>query len=90
VAALRFNLFGPICHSRYVRSNQWLSLRSLLEGGNLNVTETVWLWHPSYAPVRKTEGFKSFAREAGFVEYWRAKGWPDVCHPTTGDDFECN
>jgi hypothetical protein len=23
------------------------------------------------------------------VEYWRAKGWPQFCHPTTGDDFVC-
>ena len=50
---------------------------------------TAWLWHPSYAPVRKTERFKAFARDSGLVEYWRAKGWPEWCHPTTGDDFEC-
>jgi hypothetical protein len=29
------------------------------------------------------------ARKAGLVEYWRAKGWPEFCHPTIGDDFEC-
>jgi len=28
--------------------------------------------------------------KAGYVEYWRAKGWPEFCHPTTGDDFACN
>jgi hypothetical protein len=27
---------------------------------------------------------------AGYVDYWRARGWPDLCHPTTGDDFVCN
>ena len=43
----------------------------------------------SYAPVRKTERFKAFVRAAGLVEYWRARGWPDLCRPTTGDDFEC-
>jgi len=63
---------------------------SLLDGGSLAGFETVSLWHPSYAPVRKTERFKSFARKAGYVEYWRAKGWPEFCHPTSGDDFECN
>jgi tetratricopeptide (TPR) repeat protein len=47
------------------------------------------LWHPSYAPVRKTERFKAFVRATGYVEYWRAKGWPEFCHPTTGDDFVC-
>jgi hypothetical protein len=29
-------------------------------------------------------------RKAGIVDYWRAKGWPDLCHPTTGEDFESN
>jgi TolB-like protein/DNA-binding SARP family transcriptional activator/Tfp pilus assembly protein PilF len=47
------------------------------------------LWHPSYAPVRKTERFKAFVRDAGMVEYWRAKGWPEFCRPISGDDFIC-
>jgi len=29
---------------------------------------------------------QDFARNIGFVD---ARGWPDVCHPTTGDDFVC-
>jgi TolB-like protein/DNA-binding SARP family transcriptional activator len=48
------------------------------------------VWHASFAPARKTERFKAFARDAGLVEYWRARGWLRFCHPTTGDDFECN
>jgi hypothetical protein len=48
------------------------------------------VWHSSYKPVRSSERFKLWARKIGLVEYWRAKGWPDLCHPTTGDDFECN
>jgi hypothetical protein len=40
--------------------------------------------------VRNTERFKTFARQSVMVEYWRAKGWPEFCHPTAGDDFECN
>ncbi len=48
------------------------------------------VWHPSYAPLRKTERFKAYVRALGLVEYWRAKGWPQWCHPTTGDDFACN
>jgi hypothetical protein len=47
------------------------------------------LWHPSYAAVRKTERFKALMRKAGLVEYWRAKGWPPQCRPTTADDFVC-
>jgi tetratricopeptide (TPR) repeat protein len=48
------------------------------------------LWGPDYAPVRKTERFKAILRKIGTVEYWRARGWPPFCHPTTGDDFICN
>jgi tetratricopeptide (TPR) repeat protein len=48
------------------------------------------LWHPSYAPARKTERFKAFARATGYVEYWRAKGWPEFCRPIGADDFVCD
>jgi adenylate cyclase len=59
-----------------------------LEAGWTNFTNRL-LSHPSYGPARKTERYKAFARKAGLVEYWRAKGWPEFCHPTTGDDFAC-
>jgi hypothetical protein len=29
-------------------------------------------------------------RKSGFVEYWRAKGWPEFCHPVAADDFVCD
>lgn len=48
------------------------------------------LWHPTYASVRKTERFKAFVRKAGLVEYWRARGWPELCRPAGADDFECS
>jgi tetratricopeptide (TPR) repeat protein len=48
------------------------------------------VWHPAYAAVRKTERFKTIIRKVGNVDYWRAKGWPEQCHPTTGDDFVCD
>ncbi|HMI97720.1 MAG TPA: BTAD domain-containing putative transcriptional regulator [Micropepsaceae bacterium] len=48
------------------------------------------LWHRSYAPVRKTERFKAYIRAAGMIDYWRARGWPDLCHPVGADDFVCN
>ena len=47
------------------------------------------LWYPSYAALRKTERFKTLMRKSGLVEYWRARGWPQFCHPTTSDDFAC-
>ena len=59
-----------------------------LVGGGIRGTAPV--WHADYALVRKTERFKVLMRKAGFVEYWRVRGWPEQCHPTTGDDFECD
>lgn len=47
------------------------------------------VWSPAFLEARKTERFKQLARKAGLVDYWRARGWPDLCHPTTGDDFVC-
>jgi tetratricopeptide (TPR) repeat protein len=32
---------------------------------------------------------KKLLREYGFEAYWRQKGWPALCHPVDGDDFEC-
>jgi tetratricopeptide (TPR) repeat protein len=48
------------------------------------------LWSPSYAPMRKTERFKTYVRKAGMVDYWRARGWPDLCRPMGTDDFVCD
>ena len=48
------------------------------------------LWSPEYAPLRKTERFKALMRNTGLVDYWRAKGWPDLCRPMGADDFVCD
>jgi hypothetical protein len=60
------------------------------EQGSPDAADIAYLWHPSYAPVRKTERFKTVIWQYGLVEYWRAKGWPEFCHPTGADDFVCN
>ena len=52
--------------------------------------ELRYLFNPVYSPARRTERFKTLVRNAGLVQYWRARGWPDMCRPTTGNDFECN
>jgi hypothetical protein len=49
----------------------------------------LYYWHPSNAPMRKTERFKTYLRNVGLVDYWRAKGWPALCHPVGADDFAC-
>jgi len=48
------------------------------------------LWASSYAPVRKTERFKTYVRKAGMLDYWRARGWPDHCRPMDADNFVCD
>jgi hypothetical protein len=48
------------------------------------------LWFPAHAPLRKTERFKAWARNVGLVDYWRARGWPDLCRPMGTDDFVCD
>jgi tetratricopeptide (TPR) repeat protein len=48
------------------------------------------LWEPSLSSLRKTERFKVFARKSGLVDYWKARGWPDLCRPVGADDFACN
>jgi TolB-like protein len=52
--------------------------------------EVALLWHPSFSPVRQTERFKIWARAAGLLEYWRAKGWPETCRPMGTNDFDCS
>jgi TolB-like protein len=60
-----------------------------VRGGYFQPISTTWFWHPSYDAVRKTARFKAFARDAGLVEYWRARGWPAACHPVGANDFTC-
>ena len=48
------------------------------------------VWAPEFSAMRKTGRFKTYVRNAGLVDYWRARGWPDLCRPTTGDDFVCD
>ena len=48
------------------------------------------VWSPIMAPARKTERFKRFVRDAGLVDYWKARGWPELCKPVGADDFACS
>jgi hypothetical protein len=60
-----------------------------VEAGYLVSADTDEIWHRSFAPVRKTERFKAFVRNAGMIDYWRARGWPELCRPVGTDDFIC-
>jgi hypothetical protein len=62
---------------------------AVASGYSLGAT-TLLAWLSPYAEVRKTERFKAFARKAGFVDCWRARGRPDLCRPVGVDDFVCD
>jgi hypothetical protein len=52
-----------------------------------------WFWvtymAPQFSPIRKDPRIKEFLRQAKYVDYWRARGWPDNCRPLGKDDFAC-
>jgi hypothetical protein len=47
------------------------------------------LWQPLMRDVRKLPAFKDLARRSGLLDYWRAYGWSDLCHPIGDEDFAC-
>jgi adenylate cyclase len=44
----------------------------------------------TFIPVRKTERFKTYVRNVGLVDYWKARGWPELCKPVGANNFECS
>jgi TolB-like protein/DNA-binding SARP family transcriptional activator len=49
------------------------------------------LWHRHYASLRQTERYKDFMRKRGVTEYWRERGWPELCRPLDAEkDFTCD
>ena len=65
-------------------------LEDSVAAGYLPPHDMSFVWQPAYAPLRRTERFKAFARSYGLVDYWRAKGWPPECRPRDANDFACN
>jgi TolB-like protein len=61
-----------------------------IRGDYFQPISATWFWHPTYAAVRKSDRFKKVAADFGFVEYWRARGWPAQCRPTGTNDFACD
>jgi TolB-like protein len=56
----------------------------------LNPPAARYLWSSEVAPARRTERFRALVRAAGYVDYWRVRGWPDHCRPMGADDFVCD
>jgi adenylate cyclase len=61
-----------------------------VRGNYFQPISATWFWHPTYEPVRRTERFKAIARDLGFVDYWRARGWPPQCRAMGASDFVCD
>jgi len=47
------------------------------------------LWCPLARPIRQLPSFQAEVTKAGMFEYWKERGWPDLCHPA-GDGFVCD
>src|SRR5262249_38752133 len=60
-----------------------------IAGDYFQPISSTWFWHPTYAPVRKTERFKKVARGLGLVAYWYERGWPAQCRAVGSNDFVC-
>jgi len=61
-----------------------------VRGNYFQPISATWFWHPTYEAVRKTFRFKAVMRDFGFVDYWRARGWPAQCRVAGADDFVCD
>jgi TolB-like protein len=61
-----------------------------VRGNYFQPISATWFWHPTYEAVRRTARFKAVMRDFGFVDYWRARGWPAQCRAEGADDFVCD
>src|SRR5262249_3535786 len=55
-----------------------------------NALYNLWDPQPEMSPMRKTERFKALLRKFGLPNYWRQRGWPDLCRAVGADDFVCD
>jgi TolB-like protein/DNA-binding winged helix-turn-helix (wHTH) protein len=78
----------PLAHWAAYYGDTELALE-ILNGMAQSAVDEVALWRPVLGEVRRLSGFKDLVRREGLVDYWRQYGWPDLCQPTTNDDFEC-
>lgn len=61
-----------------------------VRGNYFQPISATWFWHPTYEAVRKTARFKAVMRDFGFVDYWRARGWPAQCRAAGAAAFVCD
>ncbi len=63
----------------------------LMQGRLVNIVVDLGLslWAPSFKTLRQMPEFKKLLIDIGLVDLWKSRGWPDLCHPLSDGDFEC-
>ncbi|MES2623638.1 MAG: winged helix-turn-helix domain-containing protein [Pseudomonadota bacterium] len=46
------------------------------------------LWLPVFDDARELDSFKLLMQDSGIIDFWKQRGWPEVCQPV-GDSFTC-
>jgi len=78
------NYFGAIPEIVHSLNN------SLANGELVTISNNLaYLWKPGFTGLRQLPEYKQFLTDIGLVGLWKERGWPDLCRPTDGDDFEC-
>lgn len=58
--------------------------------GAFDATPPSWLfWGPEFQRYRQSPQFREFIERSGTLDYWRAKGFPEMCR-AVADSFECD
>ena len=47
-------------------------------------------WWPAMKGFRQSAYFKQWVQDLNLLTFWQQNGWPDLCRPLEGDDFECD
>jgi hypothetical protein len=63
------------------------AMRSLIAKAS---AQAVYLWRPQFKQMRQRPEFKALLRDIGIVAHWEKYGWPAICQPLDGDDFQCD
>lgn len=64
-----------------------LGIDPLIDIKNLQIHAQIWInWAVAF---RRDPRFKVWVEKLGYVDFWRNHGWPDRCHSTGLNDFEC-
>lgn len=64
-----------------------LGIDPMIDIKNLQIHAQIWInWAVEF---RQDPRFKVWVEKLGYVDFWRNHGWPDRCHLTGLNDFEC-